>query len=110
MYEITFKIIFSVLLFIIFIITTAVIFSKKHSLLLTDTQWCELFIGTILVGIYLGIIRSNILGYSNGNDMFFLLGTFYLLWYLLTKLFSNSFTIQTPLYESKENNLILTSK
>ena len=106
MSHLTFKIIFLILLILIFIISTYMIFGKKNSLLLTSQQWTELFVGTILIGIYMGIIRSNILGLNNGNEIFILAGSFFMFWYLLTKVFSNAFTIQTPLYQSEQNNLI----
>ena len=83
-------------LFIIYIscflaafIIAAISAVKNKKLILNPQEWVQLIIGSLMLGILMGMVRANIFGLDNGDKMFTYFGSFFFFWYLVTKFFSN---------------------
>ena len=92
---------FSILYIILIIIGVIALTLKKEDIILTRVQWVELIAGVLLLGIFLGLIKSNILNTNYGPESFLVISSFFLLWYLATNWITNLITIQDSLYSDK---------
>jgi hypothetical protein len=75
--------------FIVAFILTGVSATKNKSFILSPQEWVQLIIGSLMLGIFMGLVRANIFGLSTGDKMFTYFASFFFFWFLLTKFFSN---------------------
>ena len=95
---------FTIVYIVLTIVGVVALLLKNDDIMLKRIQWVELIIGVLLIGIFLGIIRSNILDINFGYESFLVISSFFMFWYLITNFITNLITFQPSFSNSNMNN------